>query len=475
MDNGLVRCEQPGHGSGRVLVRDGFIGRAPRRRQRWRCRSAHDREDFHRFVPRVPRLEALEHRCLDCESGLDVAQGPNAARRYDFVAREVAAALVAVANGATYQQAALTARQSVAEQHARVGRPVSWNDNGMRHGQAAADWVEVFTDVVLAGTEDTSWPEVVLLGSTSFWRRSGGRQVPAFHVLLAYGYDAVRVPSAPAADELDEDASDLLDGEDFDNPWTLRPVKPQVHGGRLLQAHVFRRSDTASWTAFLTSWPGQPQVVVADRAPEPRAGVAAAWNGPAMLGRPEFVHCRWHLAKNLRAAVAEDLADLDPRQLPRTAKLASARTHPVHLAAPQAFDTPTTWRAFDDLARIELDDAHLRLTRKDGRLSRTRRWLTDNELLVLTQQARRPDRLGPEATGPLEAEIHSIRGTLHRRAQTLRNRPRTNLLLRLVVAGRRGQANDRLWAEKVRSHLEALDGIPQQQRRMVERRGAQTL
>ena len=114
-------CPDSDHGdrrgrlrSGRQLVRDGFVGKEPWRRQRWRCRSVSNPADFHRFLPAVPRLGALENRCLDCESHLDIAQGPNIARRYDYVAREVASALVALANGATYQQAALTARTTVA-------------------------------------------------------------------------------------------------------------------------------------------------------------------------------------------------------------------------------------------------------------------------------------------------------------------------------------------------------------------------
>lgn len=132
MDRGAgvpSRCTDPAHRdrtgdlmSSRVLVRDGFIGQEPRRRQRWRCRDRHNPADFHRFVPPVPRLESLEHRCLDCESHLDVAQGPNAPRRYDFVAREVASTLVSLANGATYMQAAFTARTTVAAQFGAVGR-----------------------------------------------------------------------------------------------------------------------------------------------------------------------------------------------------------------------------------------------------------------------------------------------------------------------------------------------------------------
>jgi len=49
---------------------------------------------------------------------------------------------------------------------------------------------------------------------------------------------------------------------------------------------------------------------------------------------------------------------------------------------------------------------------------------------------------------------------LVRRAQVLRNQPRTNLLLRLLIAGRRGHAHERIWAEKVQRPLVALDGIP---------------
>ncbi len=465
----MVRCQETGHGHGRVLVRDGFVGRAPRRRQRWRCRAVHDLADFHRFVPRGPRLEALEHRCLDCESALDIAQGPNAPRRYEYVAREVAAALVALAAGATYQQAALTARQTVAEQYGRVGRDVRWNDKGMRHGQAAADWVAVFTDVVLAGCEDLSWPDVVLLDSTSFWRRRGGQRVPAFHVLLAYGYDAVPVLTDDGPDGQDDD------DRDFDNPWTLRPPKPQVTRGRLLRAEVFPRSDTSSWTQFLRSLPGQPQVVVADRAQELRAGVEAAWSATAGRPRPEFVNCRWHMTKNLQAALESDLADLDQRPVPRQVKVLTAREHPLYQAAPRAFDSDRSYLTFRDLTCETLDYAYLKLTGEDGPLTGARRWLKDNELRVRVQLARRPDRLGPESNGPLEAEVDNVRDTLRRRAQVLRNQPRTNLLLRLVVAGRRGQANERLWAEKVRAYLEALDGIPQQQRQLVERRGHSSL
>jgi hypothetical protein len=86
-------------------------------------------------------FEAVEPHCLDCESPLSVGEGPNAASRYDFAAREIAAALAAVANGATYSQAALGARRSLYaiteghdsgersyEERARPGPPSIWGE-----------------------------------------------------------------------------------------------------------------------------------------------------------------------------------------------------------------------------------------------------------------------------------------------------------------------------------------------------------
>lgn len=470
-------CTDPAHRdargrlrSTRQLVRDGFVGKQPRRRQRWRCRSASDPSDFHRFLPPVPRLEALERHCLDCESHLDVAQGPNAARRYDFVAREVAAALVALASGATYQQAALTARTTVAAQFARVGRPLPWKDTGMNHGQAAADWVEVFTNVVLAGDEDDRWPDVVLLDSTNFWRRRGGRQVPAFHVLMAYGYDVaepVEDDPVPADDE-DDDTG-------FDNPWASAPVAPAVTRGRLLRAEAVPRSTTSVWADFLRSWPGTPQVIVADRALEVRGAVDLAWPAGPWAVRPEFVNCRWHLAKNLREALVKDIAELDLGARSLAEKTKSAQRHSLVQDVDAAFFSAEAYREFRARVTQEVAYAQLRLRTEDGKLTGSCRWLRDNESAVTSQIQRRTLRPGPESTGPLEAELHNMRGLLTRRAQVLRNKPRTDLLLRLVVAGRRGQANERTWAEKVRQHLVALDGIPHQQRRLVEGRGHSSL
>jgi hypothetical protein len=67
----------------------------------------------------------------------------------------------------------------------------------------------------------------------------------------------------------------------------------------------------------------------------------------------------------------------------------------------------------------------------------------------------------------LEADIKWLRHRLAYRAQSLRNRPRTDQLLRLMVAGRNGEADERGWAERIRQHLIANNGRVPRQRQLV--------
>jgi hypothetical protein len=406
--------------AGWTVVRDGFYGREPHRRQRYRCFDPHNRAEWHRFTPKVVRLEAVEPRCLECESPLDFGEGPNSARRCDFPAREIAAALVAVANGSTYSHAALTARQSVfqvskhfgvahraVEKRAQPGQ--SGNENS-RHGTLVASWVETFTDVVL-GADPVPMPLVLLLDSTSFWRRQGGRRTHAFSVLTAYGYDT----------------------------WP--------GSGWLLRAAAYRRANAQNWEAFLSEMPGMPQVVVSDRAKEIRNAVDARWPTPGVGNRPEKVFCRWHLARNLREALMQDI------------RLADARQHPLYERAERAFDDITEWKTYVKVTTA----SERRFDLAKQQLPASLTWLTENDLLVRAQMARRPDRIGPESVGPLEADVRFLRERLRGRAQSLRNQPRTNQLLRLMVAARQGAADERVWAERIRVWLLDHEGqLPRQ-------------
>ena len=90
---------------------------------------------FHYAKLVVPRLESLTAACLDCEGSLMPGQGPNSAWRYDYVSREIAQALVSLAQGQTYMEASTAVRQSLQRHLEAAGRAAPWNERGMKHGQ----------------------------------------------------------------------------------------------------------------------------------------------------------------------------------------------------------------------------------------------------------------------------------------------------------------------------------------------------
>lgn len=427
-----VACGDPAH-KGCTVWRDGYYGRPPRRRLRYRCFDPADpKTKTHKFTPKVVRLEAMEPHCLECENPLTTGLGPNAARRYDFAAREIAAALVALANGATYAEASHTARRSVFEltRHwpdadrpfQQRAQPGQRGNESSTHGTLVATWVEAYTDIVL-GPEAVEMPHVLLLDSTTFTRRFQRRRTPAFSVLCAYGYD---------------------EGSD---------------SGRLLRAVAYRTATQMTWENFLDGMPGIPAVVVSDGGQDVLGGIAARWPKPGVGNRPERVRCRWHLAQNLRDALVTDL-----RPHLKAAGLTDPRQHRLWELAERAFDNLEAYELYDRWARNSLYS----WTPDSLDMPAAVKWLSANDLLVRAQLARRADRRpGPESTGPLEAHIKWLRHRLAYRAQSLRNAPRTNQLLRLMVAGRNGQADERAWAELIRQHLIANDGRAPRQRQLV--------
>jgi hypothetical protein len=418
-------CGDPKHARWKV-VRDGFYGREPRRRQRYRCVNPKNRNDWHRFRPTVVRFETVEAHCLDCESPLSLGDGPNVAHSYDYAAREIAAALAAVANGATYSQASLGARRSlyaITQGHDAGERPVErrvqpgQRGNNSNHGTLVSTWVETYTDVVL-GTGPLETPKVLLLDSTSFWRFFSHSKKPAFHLLCAYGY-------------------------------------PNRHGrGQLLAVGAYRSNTGLNWADLLSRFQGVPEVVVTDSGEDVRDGIDLRWPKPGVGNRPEKVRCRWHLVENLREALVKDIEPFLP----------DPRTHPLYERAERAFANLGEWTLYNRVAYNSL----LQFDPKSPKIPSALKWLQTNDMLIRSQILRRKDdRPGPETIAPLETEIQWLRGLFARRAQTIRNQPRTNQLLRLLVAGRTGGVDERAWADRIRRFLEDRDGQAPIQRPMA--------
>lgn len=74
----------------------------------------------YRFTEVLPREESWKDACEPCQRDVEFHEGPHAARKYQFVARGVAAALVAVGAGSTYRDAAGVGARAAA---AAAGRP----------------------------------------------------------------------------------------------------------------------------------------------------------------------------------------------------------------------------------------------------------------------------------------------------------------------------------------------------------------
>jgi len=147
-------CPRPEHGGSRVRF-DGQYGPPGHRRQYYKCVPANgDRP--HRFTEVLPREESWKDACELCERDVDFHEGPHAARKYQFVARGIAEALVAVGAGSTYRDAALVARERA--RRVRVD-PRSGEPRFTRHGSLVMDWVEVFASVVFEAHGPRGWPD----------------------------------------------------------------------------------------------------------------------------------------------------------------------------------------------------------------------------------------------------------------------------------------------------------------------------
>ncbi|MFC6237569.1 hypothetical protein [Longivirga aurantiaca] len=228
----LPRCSRPEHEQW-LVWKDGFTGKQPSRRQRFRCVNPDDHTDAHRSRPPVLGVAAHEHRYLGCQMLVPTHAGPVVPEGYHCLGKVIASALVDIAKGQTYSAASRSARAAlaVAGGAQQVGREFS------THGQLAADWTEVFTDVVVE--RPTQWPSVVMLDATKFWRLHPGGKKDAFTLLFAYGYDALEGP-VPEPD-----------------PWMTPSPKP-VANGRMLRIGLAPTESIKTWTDFLFELPGTP-------------------------------------------------------------------------------------------------------------------------------------------------------------------------------------------------------------------------
>lgn len=402
-------CPDPAHAGGRV-VRAGWYGTSPHRRQRWKCEPPNG-DPAHRFAEVLPRREAPADCCLECSTLLERWEGQPGARQYSFNSREVAHALKLIAGGNSYRAAAGETR--LMAKRKRLPRPKSFRSRSLRRdpnvdGQIVANWVDAYAPTLMEELP-AEWPEIVLVDSINFRIATGIKAGLGYHIFVAVAYEPV--------------------------PGTFMR-RPVVHH---IQASP--RKDAAAWREFFHSLGGTPRMIVTDmdasirqaaRQVFPRAGAPA----------PDFRMCEWHLKRSIETNLAI---------------LAGQPQHPIWGALKKAFYSDQHWDAFEQ----EVAKQH---AAGGPRLAAMTRWLNKNAKHVRAQMATR-SAAGPHSIGAVESTLQWIaRAFDNKRSSVFGNRRRMNLLLGLMTLELRGQANELAWAEQIRSSLLPARGVPQAQR-----------
>ena len=397
-------CPRPEHVGSRVRF-DGQYGKLGHRRQLYRCVPANgDRP--HRFTERLPREEAWHDACDTCERPVRLHEGPHAARYYQFVARGIAEALVAVGGGTSYRQAALVARERARRLRAD---PETGEPRMTRHGQLVGDWVEVFAPVVFAPHRPGAWPTAgsLLLDDVPFSVRdpATGRFRIAFRVFCAAGFE----------------------------------------GGRpkLWRVEAFPDASQASWEVFLRALEGAAPRVVCDN----HHGLNGAVR--AVFPEAELYLCEWHLRHALERLMAKI----------RTSEEHRAAIDALLPRVEVAFTGPAFWEPF-------VRDAHAaEIHRLSDWLEGAGR-IVEDQFRRRGLRSLRPIDM-PLSTSPMDGLIGPIRDALHPRRYGLKNRERTNRLLSLMQLHANRQDDVLAYTKSIRAWLEANDGRPRVPRRAV--------
>ncbi len=397
-------CPRAEHGGSRVRF-DGHYGAAGHRRQYYKCIPTNgDRP--HRFTEVLPREESWKDACGRCERDVAFHEGPHAARNYQFVARGIAEALVAVGAGSTYRDAALVARERA--QRLRVD-PSTGEPHSTRHGSLVMDWAEVFAPVVFESFRPRVWPASgsLLLDDVPFKVRDPktGRHRIAFRVFCAMGYEAGRP--------------------------------------RLWRLEAFTTKSQADWEKFLGALGGAPSRVVCDN----DGGLTNAVR--ACFPDAELYLCEWHLRHALERLMA---------------KLRTEGRHQVAIDGllpdvEAAFTGPLFWEPFVDSALAA------NIPRLSEWLNTTGR-VVEDQFSRRGKRSSRPTGT-PLSTSPLDAFINPIRAAIQPRAYGLKNRERTNRLLMLMQLHANRSDDVDAYTSLIRKCLESNAGRPVVARRAV--------
>jgi hypothetical protein len=392
-------CPNPAH-AGSYVTRAGWYGKEPHLRQRWWCHPRNG-EKSHRFAEVLPRQTTSPdkpHYCVECSTRLEPWEGQAGAREYWFSALEVGHALALVANGESYRRAGQAARRRAKRLRDDLTGWGGRERDPNLDGQLVANWVDALTPLVVDGALPTEWPVRLAVDSGEFRICGAGKHAgKSFHVFVAVGY-----------------------------------VKGAAKVWRM---EAFPRNDAASWRAFFRRLNGHPRSVISDMNHSIRRAVADVF--PDEPGKPATTQrlCELHVKRAIERALAPVIAQ---------------PTHPVMRALRIALYDSGNWNFF--ASQVRHTDAAAK-----PKLPAMMRWLKLHENDVAASVAHRT-HMGPNSTGAVEAMLRKVAGAFEGRSQSFGNRQRMNKLLALMTLALNGQADDRVWADRLRERLHHRDG-----------------
>ena len=185
--------------------------------------------------------------CRECDRDRGTRDGATVAHAWDFEARLIADALIAIGDGATYGGAAERMRLAARRVQLVGGAPVVG-----RSGETVARSLDHFGELVLASVDHDPWPDILLLDALPMRRRIaraddhfGFETESSGAVLIAYGY----VGPFPRRTRRQRQPDGSF---------------PEVATATRLRAHPWRiavagGTDRFSWDGFLRALPGRPR------------------------------------------------------------------------------------------------------------------------------------------------------------------------------------------------------------------------
>ena len=473
----------PVHGEGgseaQITVRASSIryGTSSQRRPRqvFLCRYelSNGWTDQHRFREPIPRLVSPLAVCPDCGQPTENWRGEQVFPNYQFTAQPITDALVQIAGGASYRQAASSLRLESTKQSIGGQTPST-----SREAHLTQRLVEVLAPILHQALAPQAWPEGGLIAVDAIRFNLRGRH--------KYDEESPRMP----VERVTSDLLDMLDPDDREDQAARRALEkflpkddrerkglqggvanwqilgaygyelnadgeiPRSHGaGQPWLFRAYRGGDALTWAHFFRQLPGTPSYVLSDMASAIGAGVELAWPDPGT--RPKLLICEYHAIQAIKARIPSE-----PELQEEADRL--FLSHGRWIRGAYHKDIPNG--EIGSISRLRHFARFRRLAREAEVFDFDRLFATPTWRRVMAQVVNKDWKLR-YSTGALESQLYQL-GSRHieDRAGRLTNRARTDALLMLLHLGMLQKATSGNFLKVVEHWLRHNPGLPRQLR-----------